>query len=171
MSVQTFLAGIVRLRSGIRIAASAVVLATTVAIGCTLMLGVIVRYILAGSVAWASEVPVMLFPWLIMAGIVLAAVHEEHLGVDFFARKLPPAWQRALQLAVLVLVAALMLALAAQAPSILSFMQYRSTPVLGLPSTWAFYSVPIGMLAVAAVALLRLAEVATQPLAGRGGRA
>jgi len=171
MSAQTLLGGIAQLRSGIRIAAGAVVLATTVGIGCTLMLGVIVRYILAGSVAWASEVPVMLFPWLIMAGIVLAAVHEEHLGVDFFARKLPVAWQTALQLAVLVFVAGLMLALAEQAPSILSFMQYRSTPVLGLPSTWAFYSVPIGMLAVATVALLRLAEIALQPPALRGGAA
>lgn len=154
-------------RRAIYAAAAAVTVAATAVIGATLLLGVIVRYVLSGSLAWASELPVLLFPWLIMAGIVLAAARDEHLGVDFFARRLPAGWQVALQLLVLAGIAGLMLAMAAQAPSLLEFMQYRLTPVLRWPSSWAFYSVPLGTVAVAVLALLRMVEIAVQALARR----
>lgn len=167
MTPETVLRCTDRLRRGLYAGAAVVVVATTAVIGATLLLGVIVRYVLSGSLPWASELPVLLFPWLIMAGIVLAAARDEHLGVDFFARRLPAAGQVALQLLVLAGIAGLMLAMAAQAPSLLEFMQYRLTPVLRWPSSWAFYSVPLGTVAVAVLALLRMVEIAVQALARR----
>ena len=35
----------------------------------------VLRYINGASLQWANEVPELLFPWLVMSGVVLAALH------------------------------------------------------------------------------------------------
>ncbi|RKR03273.1 TRAP-type C4-dicarboxylate transport system permease small subunit [Kushneria sinocarnis] len=138
---------------------SAVVVVTTVVIGTTLMAGVIVRYFLSGSLAWGNELPVILFPWLVMGGVVMAAVRQQHLGVDFFVRRLPAGVARAVAALMQLLVIGLMGMLIYQSQSLLMFMQYQSSPVLGWPASWAFYSLPLGAAGVMVIALLELVAV------------
>lgn len=135
---------------------STIVVITTAVIGVTLMAGVIVRYFLAGSLAWGNELPVILFPWLIMGGVVMAAARHQHLGVDFFARKLSPGGARALMIVVQLMVAALMVMLVQQSLVLLQFMQYQTTPVLGWSATWAFYSLPLGAVGVLLLSIIDL---------------
>lgn len=135
---------------------SAVVVVTTLAIGTTLMAGVVVRYFLSGSLAWGNELPVILFPWLIMGGVIMAAARHQHLGVDFFLRKLPPRAARLLMVLVQLMVMALMAMLIQQSFVLTTFMQYQTTPVLGWSATWAFYSLPLGALGVLLLALVDL---------------
>lgn len=140
---------------------SAIVLVTTLVIGVTLMANVIVRYFLNGSLAWGSELPVILFPWLIMGGIVMAAARHQHLGVDFFARKLSPGAARWLMVLVQVMVTALMAMLIQQSLVLLQFMQYQTTPVLGWSASWAFYSLPLGAIGVLLLAVIDLVGLAS----------
>ena len=140
---------------------SAVVVVTTAVIGITLMSGVIVRYFLAGSLAWGNELPVILFPWLIMGGVVMAAARHQHLGVDFFARKLSPKAARGLMVMVQLMVAALMAMLVQQSFVLMQFMQYQTTPVLGWSATWAFYSLPLGATGVMLLAIIDLIGLAS----------
>lgn len=140
---------------------SAVVVITTAVIGITLMAGVVVRYFLAGSLAWGNELPVILFPWLIMGGVVMAAARHQHLGVDFFVRKLSPGAARGLMSVVQVMVIALMVLLIQQSFVLLQYMQYQTTPVLGWSATWAFYSLPLGAAGVLLLAIIDLIGLAS----------
>lgn len=143
------------------IVGSTVVVTTTAIIGITLMAGVVVRYFLAGSLAWGNELPVILFPWLIMGGVVMAAARHQHLGVDFFVRKLSPVAARGVMVMVQVMVAALMVMLVQQSLVLLQFMQYQTTPVLGWSATWAFYSLPLGAIGVLLLAVIDLVGLAS----------
>ncbi|WP_251976316.1 TRAP transporter small permease [Salinicola avicenniae] len=140
---------------------SVVVVTTTLVIGATLMAGVVVRYFLSGSLAWGNELPVILFPWLIMGGVVMAAARHQHLGVDFFLRKLPLRAARLLMVLVQLMVMALMALLIQQSFVLLTYMQYQTTPVLGWSATWAFYSLPLGALGVLLLALVDLIGLAS----------
>ena len=46
------------------------------------------RYVAGTSLASASELPELLFPWMIMAGVVLAAQHGSHIAVVILTQKL-----------------------------------------------------------------------------------
>ena len=46
-----------------------------------LSINVGLRYVAGTSLSWASELPELLFPWMIVAGVVLAAQHGSHIAV------------------------------------------------------------------------------------------
>ncbi|MDN3516517.1 TRAP transporter small permease [Aquisalimonas lutea] len=146
-------------RRGFVYAAGAVMVACTLVMGTVLMAGVALRYVFGGGLTWGTELSVILFPWLILAGVVVAAANNEHLGIDYLVRKLPAGYRRALQLVSIAVVTGLMLVIAAQSPQLLNAFQYQRTAVLGWPVSYAFYSLPFGLLSVAAVTLLRVPEV------------
>ena len=52
---------------------------------------VVLRYVAGTSLASASELPELLFPWMIMAGVVLAAQHGSHIAVVLLTQKLGAA--------------------------------------------------------------------------------
>lgn len=133
-----------------------VVFVTTIVIGSTLAAGVVVRYLLDSSLAWSNELPVILFPWLIMGGVVMAAATHQHLGVDFFLRRLSDTIARFIAVAVQLLIVALMGSLIHQSFTILGYMQYQHTPVLGWPASWSFYSMPVGAAGVLVLTLVDL---------------
>src|SRR5262245_66219916 len=52
---------------------------------------VFLRYVSGTSLASASELPELLFPWMIMSGVVLAAQHGSHIAVVILTQKLGDA--------------------------------------------------------------------------------
>jgi TRAP-type C4-dicarboxylate transport system permease small subunit len=67
---------------------------STVAIFVILVANTVLRYARGSSLQWANEVPELLFPWLVMAGVVLAAVHGAHIATTFLMEAVPAAVQR-----------------------------------------------------------------------------
>lgn len=61
-----------------------------------LFINVFVRYVLEGSMAAASELPALLFPWFVTGGMVLAAVRGNHVAMQLTMHMLPPAGRRVL---------------------------------------------------------------------------
>ena len=62
-------------------------LSTTV-IFLILVANTILRYATGASLQWANEVPELLFPWLVMSGIVLAAQQGAHIATTFLMEAL-----------------------------------------------------------------------------------
>ena len=59
------------------------VMTTGVVLLFTIIIGVIARYVIdVGGVDWAEELPKQIFPWFIMAGVVLALQTGNHIAVD-----------------------------------------------------------------------------------------
>ena len=54
---------------------------TTAVIFLILTANTVLRYVSGSSLQWANELPELLFPWLVMAGVVMAAEKGAHIGV------------------------------------------------------------------------------------------
>src|SRR3982751_2000554 len=63
-------------------------LISTAVIFVILCVNTLLRYISGASWQWANEVPELLFPWLVMAGVVLAAAQGAHIATTFLVAKL-----------------------------------------------------------------------------------
>ena len=117
---------------------------------------VALRYIAGTSIASASELPELMFPWMIMAGVVLAAQHGSHIAIVILTQKLRASRRWVLAGASLV-VGVLYAALAATAWPLVEIAADERTPILQVPG-----SVSVGCL-VLGFALLSLTTFCSLP--------
>ncbi len=115
----------------------------------------ILRYVKGSSLQWGNEVPELLFPWMVMAGVVLAANHGAHITTTFLIEKLPFAAQRVLRAAGWLIVAGLYATLAVATFRMLEIVHDEKSPILGVPGSVTYACVMVGM---ALLALLSLAS-------------
>ena len=138
--------GIVRICQGllwVTVSAIFVILASNVAL----------RYLTGSSLRWASEVPEMLFPWLVMAGVVLGAVRGSHITTTFFLDTLSPPWQRRLLVAGSLAVAGAYAVLAWATARMLPIVHDEHSPILGVPGSVTYGCVMLGLTMIALLSL------------------
>lgn len=129
-----------------------------------LSINVALRYAAGTSLAWASELPELLFPWMIMAGVVLAAQHGSHIAVVILTQRLRASRRWVLSGGSL-LVAGLYIGLAWTAWPLLEVAADERSPILGVPG-----SVSVGCLMLGFV-LLGLTTLAQLPVIWAGEEA
>jgi TRAP-type C4-dicarboxylate transport system permease small subunit len=127
----------------------------------------LLRYAMGTGLQWANEVPEMLFPWLVMAGVVLASVHGGHITTTFLRDKLPPAAQRWLSVGVWVAVALLYATLSFATAKMLTVVHDEKSPILGIPASVTFSCVLLGMLCLMALAIKDVITAIKTPAAAR----
>ena len=145
-------------------ACRAVLYLTLAVVFAILTANVVLRYVAGTSVASASELPELLFPWMIMAGVVLAAQHGSHIAVVLFTQKLGASRRWVLAAGSLV-VAVLYAALAVTAWPLMEIAADERSPILQVPG-----SVSVGCL-VLGFALLSLATLCKLPEVWAGAEA
>ena len=116
------------------------------------------RYAAGTSISWASELPELLFPWIIMAGVVLAAQHGSHIAVVMLTQKLGAARRWVLTAGSLVVVG-LYISLAVVAWPLLEIAADERTPMLQVPGSVSVGCLIGGFLLLSAVTICRLPEV------------
>jgi TRAP-type transport system small permease protein len=119
---------------------------------------VALRYAAGTSIASASELPELLFPWMIMAGVVLAAQHGSHIAVVILTQKLGAARRWVLAGGSLV-VALLYAGLAVTGWPLMEIAADERSPILQVPGSVSVGCVLLGFVLLAAVTLCRLPEV------------
>lgn len=129
-----------------------------------LSVNVALRYVAGTSLASASELPELLFPWMIMAGVVLAAQQGSHIAVVILTQKLGAARRWVLSGGALV-VAVLYAALAFTALPVMEIAADERSPILQVPG-----SVSVGCL-VLGFALLSLTTLCQLPSLWSGAEA
>ena len=145
-------------------ACRAVLYLTLAVVFAILTANVVLRYVAGTSVASASELPELLFPWMIMAGVVLAAQQGSHIAVVIFTQKLGASRRWVLAGGSLV-VAVLYAALAATAWPLMEIAADERSPILQVPG-----SVSVGCLVLGFV-LLSLATLCKLPAVWSGSEA
>ena len=125
---------------------------------------VALRYVAGTSLASASELPELLFPWMIMAGVVLAAQQGSHIAVVILKQKLRGSRRWVLGAGALA-VAVLYAALAATAWPLMEIAADERSPILQVPG-----SVSVGCLMLG-FALLSLVTVCKLPALWVGSEA
>jgi TRAP-type C4-dicarboxylate transport system permease small subunit len=116
------------------------------------------RYVAGTSLASASELPELLFPWMIMAGVVLAAQHGSHIAVVILTQKLGAARRWVLAGGSLV-VAVLYGSLAVAAWPLMEIAADERSPILQVPGSVSIWSLMLGFALLAVVTICKLPEV------------
>jgi TRAP-type C4-dicarboxylate transport system permease small subunit len=131
----------------------AVLWVSTSVIFVILCANTVLRYVTGSSLQWANEVPELLFPWLVMAGVVLAAARGAHIATVFLMAKLPFAARRPLGALAWVAVAALYAVLTVATFRMLDIVHDERSPILHLPGSITYACVMGGMAMLSVLAL------------------
>lgn len=126
---------------------------STVVIFCILVANTILRYITGASLQWANEVPELLFPWLVMAGVVLAALHSAHITTSFLMEKLSSKARRVVGVLGWLIVGVLYAVLTKATYQLLEIVHDEKSPILQLPGSITYGCVMVGMAMLAILAL------------------
>lgn len=131
----------------------------------------ILRYATGSSLQWGNEVPELLFPWLVMAGVVLAALHGAHITTSFLMDKLKPALQRPLSTLAWLCVAGLYATLSWATWQMLPVVHDEKSPILQVPGSVTYACVMVGMALLAVLAAVSGFRAWTAPVASRADAA
>lgn len=138
---------------------------STVIIFAILAVNTILRYATGASLQWANEVPELLFPWLVMSGVVMAAQRGSHITTTFLISKLSPSIQRGLGVLVGLIVFALYSTLAWATWRMLEIVHDEKSPILQVPGSVTYACVMAGMAMLAVLALIAAFRALQQPVA------
>ena len=147
-----------RIDRAIGAACRAVLYVTLAVVFVILSANVALRYVAGTSLASASELPELLFPWMIMAGVVLAAQHGSHIAIVIVTQKLKASRRWVLAGGSLV-VAVLYAGLAATAWPLMEIAADERTPILQVPGSVSVGCLVLGFAVLSLVTLCRLPEV------------
>lgn len=131
---------------------------TTAAIFVILSANVILRYTTGTSLQWASELPELLFPWLVISGVVLAVQHGSHISVVILTQRLPHRMRAWVLATGGVLVIALYSTLAWAAWELMPVAADELSPMLHVPGAVTVGGLLIGFILIALLTLLHLAD-------------
>lgn len=126
---------------------------TTTVIFLILCANTLLRYSTGASLQWAAELPELLFPWMVMAGVVLGAAHGSHITTSFLVEALPAPWRRVIAVLVWLLVAVLYATLAQATWAMLEIVADERSPILQVPGSVTYGCVMAGMAMLAVLAL------------------
>lgn len=131
----------------------AVLWVSTSVIFVILCANTVLRYATGSSLQWGNEVPELLFPWLVMAGVVLAAQRGAHITTTFLMEKLSFASRRTLSTLAWLGVVALYAVLTVATFRMLEIVHDEKSPILQVPGSVTYGCVMGGMAMLAVLAL------------------
>jgi len=127
---------------------------STAVIFAILVGNTILRYGTGASLQWANEVPELLFPWLVMAGVVLAAQHGAHITTSFLMDKLPGPARRIWSALGWSVVTLLYGTLAVATWRMLEIVHDEKSPILQIPGSVTYACVMTGMALLSVLSLM-----------------
>ena len=119
---------------------------STAVIFAILVVNTVLRYATGSSLQWANEVPELLFPWLVMSGVVLAAMPGAHITTSFLTATVPPALRRWTAIGTWLVVAALYGTLAWATFQMLEIVHDEKSAILQVPGSFTYGCVMVGLL-------------------------
>jgi TRAP-type transport system small permease protein len=132
---------------------SLVLWVTTIAIFLILCTNTLLRYFDGSSLQWANEVPELLFPWLVMSGVVLAAERGSHIATVFVVDSIGAGKRRIIAIVAWSVVAILYAVLVHATWQMLEIVHDERSPILQIPGSVTYSCVLAGMVMIGLLAL------------------
>lgn len=153
----------------IAVAATVVSILALVSLFLSLGAEVVVRYLTTQGLGWPSEMPSLLFPWLVMGGVVLAAQRGAHISVTLTLSLLGRSASRVLLLAIQVVIAATFFYLAYIGLDVIEITGTEVYPMTGVSARYAYLSLIVGFVGVGLTAVTTFVRLllAEDPLSVR----
>jgi TRAP-type C4-dicarboxylate transport system permease small subunit len=152
--MDTVVVGRNALERAIVLVCSIVLWVTTLVIFVILSANTALRYASGASLQWANEVPELLFPWLVMAGVVLASEKGAHIATVFLVDSVSAGARRLIAVVAWTTVALLYAVLIRATWSMLEIVHDERSPILQVPGSVTYVCVLVGMVLMAALAVL-----------------
>jgi len=137
----------------ISVSAQAIVLVTMVTLFVTLFANAVLRYAFDSGIAGSQELPQVAFPWLVLAGAVLAAVRGQQIAVDVLLRALSGWWKVGLAILVNGIVLVLSIAVVDAAMTMMESAHDQVSPILKIPRSYGYAGLIYGYGCLAVLAL------------------
>lgn len=125
-----------------------------------LLVNVIARTFSFAGFAWFDEVVQGLFAWMVFVGAAALWRERDHFQVDWLALALPPRGRRALRVVVGLLAVAFLAAMIWFGAD-LTRRATALTPILGLPTSFFYVSIPISGLVMLIYSVVDLVHLIT----------
>ena len=152
--MQTLLQGVDLVSRAIVLFSRFVIIASGITLTVVMTANVFARYTLeSGGFSFAQELPMLMFPWFIIAGIVLAAHAGGHMAVEWLYEKLDGGLRTGAFILANAISMVSFLVLAYQSAVVAEIARLEQSPVLQLPNSIGYYALSIGSLLVAFVTL------------------
>lgn len=142
-----------RLNRGVAWVCAAILYLTFGAIFFILCSDVFLRYFKGSSLHWASEIPELLFPWLVMAGVVLAAQHGAHIATTFLADAVHGRTRRVIAAVGHVAIIAAYATLAEVTAQAIPIVADERSPILQIPGSVTYFCLLTGFVLIVLVHL------------------
>ncbi|NTG51640.1 TRAP transporter small permease subunit [Agrobacterium rhizogenes] len=137
-----------------------VIILSGIALTVVTTANVVIRYVsTSGGLSYAQELPMLMFPWFIIAGIVIAAHAGGHMAVEWLYDKLDGRPRTIALIVANGISVAAFLVLAYQAGVVAEIAGAEQSAVLQLPNSIGYYSLSIGAVLVAVVTIAATARV------------
>ena len=148
-----------RIDGSVRAACRGVLYVTTVLLFLILSINVFLRYLWGSSLQSAGEAPELMFPWMVMAGVVLAAQHGAHISIVWFVEQVPPAASRVIGLLNCAILVVGYSVLAYGATTLLPVVHSEHSHVLGVPSSVTYACMLCGFVLLVITTLTQAARM------------
>lgn len=142
------------LERAIVVICSSVLWVTIVLIFLILTANTLLRYASGTSLQWSNEIPELLFPWLVMSGVVLAAEKGAHIATVFLVEAVKASTKRGIEIISWSAVAVMYAVLVRATWNMLEIVHDERTPILLIPTSVTYGCLMAGMLMLALLALL-----------------
>lgn len=126
---------------------------STTAIFVILVANTVLRYASGASLQWANEVPELLFPWLVMSGVVLASLQGAHIATTFLMDAAPIPARRWVATLGWLVVAGLYGTLSVATFRMLEIVHDEKSAILQIPGSITYGCVMVGVVLLALLAL------------------
>ena len=152
--MDTVVVGRNALERAIVLVCSIVLWVTTLVIFVILTANTALRYAGGSSLQWANEVPELLFPWLVMAGVVLASEKGAHIATVFLVDSVGAGARRLIAIVAWTAVALLYAVLIRATWRMLEIVHDERSPILQIPGSVTYVCVLIGIVLIALLSVL-----------------
>lgn len=143
----------------IAFSATGIAILSLVALFLALTAEVVVRYLTTQGLGWPSETPMLLFPWLVMGGVVAAAQRGAHVSVDAVLYLLSRRSAKVLLLVMQVVVAVTFFYLAYIGLDVIEITGTEVYPMTGVEARWAYLALIVGFVGIGLTAVTTFARL------------
>jgi TRAP-type C4-dicarboxylate transport system permease small subunit len=107
-------------------------------------LGVFSRYVLMRTFTWYDEIARLAFVWIVFLGAAVAVKRGAHFRLHLVVDRFPARARRAAEVLALLAIAGFGLLLVQQGLILVALGRFQQTPVMGLPKSYVYASIPAG---------------------------
>lgn len=133
--------------------AIAIIVGTLTVLFLSIFTNVVLRYVFQTGLTWAYELPAILFPWMVIAGAVLAAQKSQHIAVQLVPLMISPRARRILLVVDNLAIVAMCLVVAKAGIPAMNAAADSHLAVTGISEVWGYSSLVYGYVAMALTAV------------------